>query len=486
MFDRIRQLFSRSTDRNRVGSTRYVSRRERENFHRRLVIIGIIAAAVILVAILATGAVYQYIYLPNETLASVDGVKINKADYWKMRKYELITQIQQYSQIASLMSGDQATQYQQLAQQAQTELGTVKTDPVNSSTVQTMVNNVLTVNNASKAGVTVTAADVNQYMKDFYSPVPSASPTPTLGANPTAEAWATATAKANPTPTTAPTPTPTPTKSATPKASSNSATKAAGNATPKATGSPSASPAASPTAAPTPTPNAAQAQATASATKRLFKSNVLNQAGMSESDFERLVAKPEVAQEKVTYALQQQVRTSGEQIHAAHIVVKTKDAANVIEQQLKDGQNFATLAKEKSADATTAVNGGDLGWFPQGVNTPAFDKVAFSLKVGQVSQPLQTSYGWDIIKVLGKQENRPIDLKTLQALRGKVFQNWLDQIKSQSKVTWNVAQPTSTATPVTTFSPPPGAPPTPTPTPAPTPSPTPKGTKPKPTPTPKG
>lgn len=482
MFDRIRQLFSRSSDRNRIGTTRYVSRRERENFHRRLVIIGIIVAAVILVAILATGAVYQYIYLPNETLASVNGVKINKEDYWKMRKYELITQIQQYSQIASLMSGDQATQYQQLAQQAQTELGTVKSDPVNSSTVQTMVDNILTVNNASKAGVTITSADVDAFMKDFYSPVPSASPTPTLGANPTAEAWASATAKANPTPTTAPTPTPAPTKSATPAASTKSGTPQAAAATPKA----SASPSATATPAPTPTPNAVQAQATASATQKLFKSNVLNKADMSESDFKRLVAKPEVAQQKVTYALQKQVRTSGEQIHAAHIVVKTKDAANVIEQQLKDGQDFAKLAKEKSADATTAVNGGDLGWFPKGVNTDAFDNVAFSLKVGQVSQPLQTSYGWDIIKVLGKQQDRPLDLKTLQALRGKVFQNWLDQIKKSANVSWNVAQPTATTTPTTQFAPPPGAPPTPTPTPAPTPSPTPKGATPKPTPTPKG
>lgn len=484
MFDRIRQLFSRSSNQNRMGTTRYVSRRERENFHRRLVIIGIIAAAVILVVILATGAVYQYYYLPNETLASVEGVKIDKADYWKMRKYELITQIQQYSQIASLMSGDQATQYQQLAQQAQTELGTVKSDPVNSSTVQTMVNNVLIINNAGKAGVTITNADVDTYMKDFYSPVPSASPTPTLGANPTAEAWATATAKANPTPTTAPTPTPTPTKSATP-AAANSATKAAGASTPKATASPQAATPA-PTPAPTPTPNAVQAQATASATQKLFKSNVLNQADMSEADFRRLVAKPAVAQEKITYALQQQVRTSGEQVHAAHIVVKTKDAANVIEQQLKDGQDFAKLAKEKSADATTAVNGGDLGWFPKGVNMAAFDNVAFSLKVGQVSQPLQTSYGWDIIKVLGKEQDRPLDLKTLQALRGKVFQNWLDDIKKSASVSWNVAQPTSTATPTTQFAPPPGAPPTPTPTPAPTPSPTPKGETPKPTPTPKG
>ena len=67
--------------------------------------------------------------------------------------------------------------------------------------------------------------------------------------------------------------------------------------------------------------------------------------------------------------------------------------------QVKAGGDFAKLAQEHSQDGS-AAQGGDLNYFPRGQMVPAFDKVAFSLKPGQVSDVVQTQFGYHIIKVI--------------------------------------------------------------------------------------
>jgi len=95
------------------------------------------------------------------------------------------------------------------------------------------------------------------------------------------------------------------------------------------------------------------------------------------------------------------------EIHARHILVKTKEEAEAIIKQLDKGADFEKLAKEKSTDGA-APQGGDLGWFSPGQMVPEFDKAAFALKVGQYTeQPVHTQFGWHIIKVEDKRVKQP-------------------------------------------------------------------------------
>ena len=82
-----------------------------------------------------------------------------------------------------------------------------------------------------------------------------------------------------------------------------------------------------------------------------------------------------------------------------HILVPKKDLADSLYQQLKGGANFAQLAKRYSKDPGSASNGGKLT-VTKGQTVPEFDKTAFSLKNGELSQPVKTQYGYHIIQAL--------------------------------------------------------------------------------------
>lgn len=89
-------------------------------------------------------------------------------------------------------------------------------------------------------------------------------------------------------------------------------------------------------------------------------------------------------------------------VRACHILVSTEDEANFILRELKAGKDFGELAKKHSACPSKA-QGGDLGFFGKGQMVKEFEDAAFTQKVGEVSKPVKTQFGYHLIKVTGKQ-----------------------------------------------------------------------------------
>ena len=95
--------------------------------------------------------------------------------------------------------------------------------------------------------------------------------------------------------------------------------------------------------------------------------------------------------------------------HARHILIKTNELINdaeakkrleAIAGRIADGDDFATLAKANSDDTGSAINGGDLGWVMPGLLVPPFEKAMSELAINEISQPVQTQFGWHLIQVL--------------------------------------------------------------------------------------
>ena len=99
--------------------------------------------------------------------------------------------------------------------------------------------------------------------------------------------------------------------------------------------------------------------------------------------------------------------------NAAHILVKTEDEAKEIKTKLDAGGDFAELAKEFSSDGASA-NGGDLGWFSDGMMVQPFQDAVFAMEVGSVSAPVETQFGWHLIQL---KETRIKSAPTLDELR---------------------------------------------------------------------
>lgn len=96
------------------------------------------------------------------------------------------------------------------------------------------------------------------------------------------------------------------------------------------------------------------------------------------------------------------------EVHARHILVKTKEEAEAIVKQLDGGAKFEDLANEKTSDPSGKTSGGDLGWFGPGQMVPEFEKAAFALEPGSYTkEPVQSQFGWHIIKVEDKRAKQP-------------------------------------------------------------------------------
>ena len=93
------------------------------------------------------------------------------------------------------------------------------------------------------------------------------------------------------------------------------------------------------------------------------------------------------------------------EVQARHILVKTKEEALDVIKQLDGGADFEKLANEKTNDPSGKTTGGDLGWFGPGQMVPEFEKAAFALNAGEYTkEPVQTQFGWHVIKVEDKRD----------------------------------------------------------------------------------
>jgi len=158
----------------------------------------------------------------------------------------------------------------------------------------------------------------------------------------------------------------------------------------------------------------------------------------------------DIVETKFGYHIIKLLERRGEKINTAHILIRvqttsedekrTLQRAEEIRQQILEGSaDFAEMAKKYSDDKTTAAEGGSLGWFPvDQLQIAEFKKAVQDLKVGQVSSPLRTKFGYHVIKLDDKKEARKLALLqdweqietwALNFKRQKEFQKWLEDAK---------------------------------------------------------
>jgi parvulin-like peptidyl-prolyl isomerase len=433
-------------------------RREIQARRQRMVRWGVAAAGLLALIVLAGGLLYEYVYKPNQTLATFGAVNISRQDYWKSRAIGLYEQALQYQDFAQFVGPDQQGQYLALAQQSLAQLPTVwgSTD-VDPASLQKMVDDQIYLQGMDDLGLDMSEDEIRTFALNRFAPpgAPLIAPSPTATLTAERAAMATSTAAA---------------LFATPLASPVAATPVAGTpvastpslATPVA-GTPAATPLAIVPTAPAATPNPAEARATAEAGFAQFADQVFPLAHLSQEDYERLVAAPALARQKIGVALAATVGQSAPQVRAAHILLPTREEAEAARARVTEGgEDFAIVARELSTDEASAANGGELGWFTREEMVAPFAEAAFALEPGAISEPVETEFGWHVIQVLERDPERPLTDLQINRLQQTAEERWLAEQRAGLGVT-STLPPTPTPF-APDFVPPVGAPPLPAPT----------------------
>jgi len=145
----------------------------------------------------------------------------------------------------------------------------------------------------------------------------------------------------------------------------------------------------------------------------------------------------------------------GDTVHASHILIglpqnatpqqksEAKTKAQAVLKQVRGGGDFAAVARAESQDPGSAQNGGDLGFFPKGQMTPAFEEAAFKTRPGAITPIVETPFGFHIIKVHERRAPRtaPLDevggqIKNFleQGQREQKLEQFVEQVKTKSKI----------------------------------------------------
>jgi parvulin-like peptidyl-prolyl isomerase len=380
-----------------------IRRSKKAQRQERMVLVGAIAVAFVVVALLAFGSYQEYMVKPREPVAMVGEVPIRMDNYGKMVKYARFNLNYQLNalkdQLARLDPDDESTQflaqyYQQSIEQVESELPDETLGP---QVLDDLIDDELIRQEAAKRAIVVTSEEVQleietQFGYDRNPPTPTPTPiTTTLTITPT------------------------------------------------------------PTIAPVTLDEFQERYATTLKT-------LGEQVGFSEADF-RHVFDAVLLREKLQEAMGQEVPTIADQVHARQVQVETEEQAQAIlvlleedvdeasalnalrlllaeeeevktEEEIraeKDPQElltqlgesddpFAFLAQNFSQDTSNKDQGGDLGWFPKGRMVPEFEEAAFGTPPGEISEPVETQFGWHVISVEEKEETPDLQVRARHIL----------------------------------------------------------------------
>lgn len=122
------------------------------------------------------------------------------------------------------------------------------------------------------------------------------------------------------------------------------------------------------------------------------------------------------------------------EVKASHILVADEKTAKQVLDKLNNGGDFAELAKQYSTDTSNKDKGGDLGYFSFDDMVYPFSQKAFSLKAGDISDPVKTQFGYHIIKMVDKREKKDVNLQPYDEMKDQIHEQLLQKKANQNAV----------------------------------------------------
>lgn len=413
-------------------SKKHEARQAIEKKQQGYVRIGLIAVIVIVAGLIIYGVLDSTVLKNTKPVAKIGSTTISVEQFQKRVKFDR----QQYvSQYLTYASSAYAYFFQSSLMSLQNKLDNYL--QFGSDTLDNMINEAVVQQKAKEMGITVSDEEVQKELEAnfYFYPEGTPTPLPTRNVPPTPTTNATELALLGPTPTSSiPTMTATATlaPSTTPENTTTGTPATPTAEPPTPTSLPTETPTLAPTITLTPTITPTPTPYTRAGFESLYATSVAgiqSTTNFGDADLRGYI-RALLYQRKMVDAIAKDVPEKQDVVWARHILVGTEEEAQTILTKLKDGETFANLAAQYSLDTASAQSGGDLGWVIKGQMVPAFDEAVFALKVGEISQPIKTDYGYHIIQVLGK-ENRVLTDSEYNTAKSIAYTKFLDQAKSE-------------------------------------------------------
>ena len=443
----------------KVITKKHLARMEKERIQQRYLLVGVAAILILVLLLLLFGWFDQAVLQKSRPVARVGSATVSISAFQTQVRYSRLQMIQQLQTFL----GDPI--YQQFFGQYITQLQAQLQNPtqIGQTVLDQMITSEVIRQEARKMGITISDEEVSRKVEEEFGFYENGTPTPTL----TATAFSTSTlspAQLTLAPPTA-TPTELPTAAATSEATATAQPEAAQStdatptaeitATPEATATPDVSPTPQDTATPLPTATPYTREGFETRYKEVVKS-FADQINYNEEDLRALV-RDQILRDKVMAEVTKDMQPVQEQVWARHILVASEEEAKQVRTRLEAGEDFSKLAAELSTDTSNKDQGGDLGWFNRDKMVEAFSNAAFVLQIGEISQPVQTSFGWHIIQALGH-EDRQLTTNEFEQAKQTAFTKWIDAKKTELKVEtfdrWMDVLPTDPEVPAQLLQPP--------------------------------
>jgi peptidyl-prolyl cis-trans isomerase D len=404
-------------DEPKIHTKKHLARLEKEHRQKKTLLISLIAILGVILVVVVYGLLNDTVLKPQKPVAKVNNATITVDQFQKRVKYERFSLTQTFLQYAL---SDYAYFFQSQLLGVQNQLDDYI--QFGSNTLDTMIQEKVVAQKAAELGITVSEGEIDTYIQENFGYFANGTPTPA----PTEQIYPTSTLSntqmalitATPIPTVVPTdPTATATLEPTATLSPDATVEVV---LPTATLVP---PTETPTEIPTsteipPTPT----EYTYEGFQGLYATMVANvgtETGFTDAEFREYV-RVILLQKKVYDELTKDITETQEMVWARHILVATEPEAKLMLTKLSEGEDWTDLAAKYSTDASNSANGGDLGWFGRGQMVQEFEDAAYALKIGEVSQPVKTEFGYHIIQVIGH-ENRILNTDELSTIKSAAY-----------------------------------------------------------------
>jgi len=392
---------------------KHIARKQQVDKQRRYIIIATSVVLALVFGLIIYGILNELVLKNREPVAIVNSERITTQSFQKSVRYarqQVIANAVNTYQFIQMFGDSPETQAQFAGQLTQVQ---AQLEPISlgNQVLDQIIDEVLIRQEAEKRGISLDEDEVDKAVEEAFGYFADGTPT----SQPTSEPFPTSTLSAQQEALIPPTAIAMPTEVITI------------TATP--TTIPTVTPTSAPTASPTPFTEESFQTQYAQAIENFNES-----IGFNENDLREIIRK-QLYYQKLQEAMRAELGSSAaeEQVWAKHILVPDQAIADLVIERLAAGEAWQDLAAELSTDTSNKDRGGDLGWFGRGMMVPEFEDAAFALDIGEVSEPVETNFGWHIILVIGNEE-RPLSNDELEQRHQQAFFEWLQGIREDSEI----------------------------------------------------